>query len=422
MYSLKLELKLNNTERSRLSGCAGFSRFVYNFGVSLLTQSWQDLEIQASDSQRLAAIEKVFTNFVKTQEQYSWMQKYPSAIYSSAFRHLNHAVRRWRLGLAKFPRFKSKRRGDSFTVLKKSGVYPVKGEKMLPFSNRQILYPGKKITIPGLGEFRLKRPIPFLCSSQTFTVSRTANKWFVSFSLDIEKMPHRFHEEEVVGVDLGVKCFATLSDGTQIHAPLQLKTAKTKLSKLQWRNRQKVLGNRPLGVKASKTAQKYYQKLAKQHAHLGNIRKDFLQKTTTEISRKYGRIRIEDLNVSGMMANPKLSAAISDLGFYEFRRMLIYKQSGYGTRLEIVDRWYPSSKTCSACGHVQSMPLSARVYNCGGCGQVLERDLNAAINLKKAPNHLVRRATAEVTPVDKNSPSGLVEAGSKQQNARFIEI
>ncbi len=343
------------------------------------------------------------------------MQKYPSAIYSSSFRNLKKAFQRWRQGLSGFPRMKSKKLGDSFTVLKKSGIYPVKGEKMLPFSNRQILYPGKRIIIPGLGEFKLKRPIPYLCSSQTFTISRVADKWYVSFSLDIERIPLISHEQELVGIDLGVKCFATLSDGNTITAPLSLKKTKTKLTKLQWRNRNKILGNRRQGIKASKNAKKYYQKLARHHAHLKNVRQDFLQKTTTEISRKYYRIRIEDLNVSGMIANHKLSAAISNLGFYEFRRMLSYKQAVFGTKVEVVDRWYPSSKTCSVCGHIQSMPLSRRIYDCGSCGQILDRDLNAAINLTNVPLNKIRMANAESTPVDKLPADGL--GGNRKQTS-----
>src|SRR3569832_208980 len=128
MYALKLELKLNNKERSFLGGCAGFSRFVYNFGLALLTQSWTWTDVKAGDSKRLSAIEKVFTNYVKTNPDYPWMQKYPSAIYSQSLRHLGDAIKRWRSGLSGFPKFKRKRDRDSFTVLKKAGIYPVKGK------------------------------------------------------------------------------------------------------------------------------------------------------------------------------------------------------------------------------------------------------------------------------------------------------
>lgn len=396
MYSLKLELKLNGKERSKLAGCAGFARFVYNYGKSLLTGSWEFEGIKAGDAQRLAAIEKVFTNYVKTNPQYEWTKQYPSAIYTSALRNLGKAVSRWRKGDSGFPQMKLKRNGDSFTVLKKSGEYPGKGQPMIPFTNRQVLMAGKRITIPGLGDFRLKQPIPFICSSQTFTISRTADKWFVSFTLDADKIPPVIHEVESVGIDLGVKTFATLSDGSQMAAPDSLKKAKTKLSKEQWRNRNKRLGNRLMGIRASNNARKYYRKQVRRHAKIANVRRDFLQKTTTKISRKYYRIRIEDLNVIGMVANHKLAEAISSLGFYEFRRMLIYKEVFYGTKVELVDRWFPSSKMCSKCHHTQPMTLSQRVFHCERCGFTCDRDLNASFNLKNAPSDKVRRATAEL--------------------------
>lgn len=148
MYALKLELKLNNKERSKLAGCAGFARFVYNFGLSMLTSSWSFEGIKAGDSKRLTAIEQIFTNHVKTNPDYAWMKQYPSAIYSSALRNLASAVLRWRTGKSSFPQFKTKKKPESFTVLKKSGIYPAKGLPMVAFSNRQVLYPGKKITIP----------------------------------------------------------------------------------------------------------------------------------------------------------------------------------------------------------------------------------------------------------------------------------
>lgn len=189
--------------------------------------------------------------------------------------------------------------------------------------------------------------------------------------IDADKVPPVIHEIESVGIDLGVKCFATLSDGDKVEAPKQLKNALIKLSKTQWRNRNKGFGNRRLGVPTSNNAHRYFKQLAQNHARIANVRKDFLQKTTTAISQKYYRIRIEDLNVSGMIANHKLSEAISSLGFYEFRRQLTYKERFYGTSVELVDRWYPSSKTCSCCGCIQPMPLSERVYKCGECGHVL---------------------------------------------------
>jgi putative transposase len=389
MYALKREIKLNNKEVSQMRGMAGYRRFVYNFGLEMLKASWGFEGIKASDSKRLAEIKKIFTNCVLTNPTYAWAKKYPSTIYQSAFQDLGEAFARWRKGLASMPVFASKRSCDSFTLYKSAGLYPEKGV-MTPFSNRVVLQPGKHIKLPGYGTVRSYEKVNYAYSSQTFTISRTASKWFVSSMLDVERIPPIIHEVQKVGIDLGVKTFATLSDGLTITAPPELKKAKIKLSKFQWRNRNKQLGNNKLSIKTSNNAKKYFDKLASKHSDIANIRKDFLQKTTTEISKKYYLLRIEDLNVSGMIANHKLAEALSSLGLYEFRRMLEYKQTCYGTKVEIVDRWFPSSKTCSKCGHKQDMKLSDRVFNCSSCGYSIDRDLNAAINLENADNNLAK--------------------------------
>ncbi len=394
MYALKLELKLNNKERSVFKGCAGFKRFVYNFGLTLVKDSW-GLGIKGSDAKKIDAAKKILTNDLMKQEQYKWMSLYPSTVYQSAFQALKTAFARWRKGLADLPVFKVKKKGDSFTVYKTAGVYLKKGKPALPFSNRQVLYPSKRITLPGLGTFRLKEAIPFICSSQTFTVSRQADKWFVSFTIDAARLPPIIHEHEAVGIDLGVKTFATLSDGTTYNSPQPMNKAKIKLGKIQWRNRRQQLGNTKKGIYASSNAHKFYLKQAKLHAKIANQRRDFLQKTTTEISKKYYRIRIEDLNVSGMKAFGKLSAAISDLGFYEFRRELEYKQYHYGTRVEIVDQWFPSSKQCLCCETVnRELKLNHRVFKCinPDCRLILDRDHHASLNLLNAPSVVVRSA------------------------------
>lgn len=394
MYALKLELKLNNKERSLFRGCAGFRRLVYNYGLDMVVGTWQN-NIQASETKILDSAKKLLTNQVMKSDEYKWMKDYSSTIYQSAFQDLKDAFSRWRKGQSQFPVHTSKRKGDRFTIYKTAGVYPEKGKPALPFTNRQVLLPGKKIKLPGLGAFRLKEAIPFICSSQTFTVSRQADKCFVSFTIDAERVSPIIHEEEAVGIDLGVKTFATLSNGTTYEAPKPLKKARTKLAKLQWRNRRKQMGNRNKGVRASKNAKKYFEKQARLHAKVANQRKDYLQKSTTEISRKYYRIRIEDLNVLGMIANHKLAAAISDLGFYEFRRMLEYKQYHYGTKVELVDRWFPSSKQCMCCKTVnKTLKLSDRVFNCINpeCGLEHDRDHHAALNLLYAPEEVVRSA------------------------------
>ena len=405
-----------------LRGCAGFRRTIYNYGLDMVIGSW-DNNIQASETKILDSAKKLLTNQVMKSDEYGWMKDYPSTIYQSALQDLKDAFSRWSQGQNKFPVHTSKRKGDNFTVYKTAGIYPEKGKPALPFTNRQVLFPGKKIKLPGLGTFRLKEAIPYNSSSQTFTVSRQADRWFVSFTIDAERIPPIIHVEveccgreasltrksaggsfprrasaqtlEAVGIDLGVKTFATLSDGTTYDSPKPLKKARVKLAKIQWRNRRKQMGNRKQKIRASKNAKKYFDKQALLHAKVANQRKDYLQKTTTEISRKYYRIRIEDLNVKGMIANHKLSAAISDLGFYEFRRMLEYKQSFYGTKVELVDRWYPSSKQCMCCKTTNdNLKLSDRVFKCinPDCQLELDRDLHASLNLLHAPEEVVSPA------------------------------
>ncbi|MBD3561542.1 transposase, partial [Planktothrix sp. FACHB-1355] len=286
MYALKRELKLNNREISLMRGGAGYRRFVYNFGLQLLTASWRFENIPASDSKRIDAIKKIFTQVVMKRSEYAWMKKYPSTVYQSAFQDLKNAFNRWRKGLAEFPKKKTKKQGDSFTVYKTSGVYPAKGKPALPFTNRVVIEAGKKIKLPGLKTFRLKEKIDFTCSSQTFTVSRTADKWFVSFVLSALKIPPLYHPIAKVGVDLGVKRLATVSDGTCYEMPASTKRAKIKLSQQQWRNRHKRHGQKKLGIKASHNAKDCYLKQAKIHARVSNIRRDVIQKMTTDLSRR----------------------------------------------------------------------------------------------------------------------------------------
>jgi putative transposase len=392
MYAIKRELKLNNCERTQMRGCAGFKRFVYNYCLDMIIASWSFDGIKASDSKRIDAIKKVFTTVTMQKPENAWMKKHPSTVYQSAFIDVKDAFARWRKGLADFPKKKSKKKGDSFTVYKTSGIYLKKGEPAIPFTNRVVISSGKSIKLPGMTTFRLKEKINFTCSSQTFTVSRTADRWFVTFTIDAERIPPTIHPVSKAGVDVGVKCLATVSDGTRYEMPAATMRAKIKLGKIQWRNRNKVLGNKRLKIKASGHAKRYYVDLSRRHARIANIRRDTVQKMTTDLSRRVYNIRIEDLNVSGMIANHKLASAISDKCFYEIRRQLIYKQAHYGTKVELVDRWYPSSKTCSKCGHVQDMKLNDRVFNCKKCGHSQDRDENASVNLKNAPDDKVRLA------------------------------
>jgi putative transposase len=378
MFAVKRRLKLNNQEKAKFNSHAGFSRFVYNYGLSLF---WQSINagLKASDTKRLAAIRKCFTNVTKKAEGFEWTQELSSTVYQTAFQSLGEALKRWRKGLSEAPNYKRRKSKRSFTV------YDSRGKK--------LVNQGKSISIPTLGTFRLQEPLKESYVSQTFTLSCEAGDWFVSFSVDAERIPPILHEVvQPVGIDLGVKTFATISDGTEIEAPKPLKKAITKLRKLQCHNRNKRFGDRRTGEKTSNNAKKYFRKLARLHRDIANQRKDFLNKTTTGICQKYAHIHIEDLNVSGMIANRKLSKAISDLGFYEFRRQLTYKAPVFGCSLDVVDRWFPSSRMCRKCGEKHSgLKLFDRTFVCPNCGHTENRDLQASINLANAPDELCSR-------------------------------
>ena len=156
-------------------------------------------------------------------------------------------------------------------------------------------------------------------------------------------------------------------------APKPLKQAKTKLVTLQRQASKQVRG--------SQNQRKTYNKISRLHARIARIRLDFLHKLTTYLAQTFKLIKIENLNVQGMMANHKLAGAISDLGFYEFKRELDYKCKMYGATLVLVDQWFPSSKTCSNCGNKKDMPLSVRTFDCPACGISLDRDWNASLNI-----------------------------------------
>ncbi|WP_293157204.1 MULTISPECIES: RNA-guided endonuclease TnpB family protein [unclassified Microcoleus] len=356
MFAVKRALKLNNKEATWMSKHAGFRRVVFNMGLSLRTQMYG--EGKFSDSKIINELKKVLTNHVKKQPEFAWMNQLSSRVYQNALIDLKEAFSRYRLGKARHPRFASRRDGQSFTVDSSNG--------------KVLLNAGSTIKIPTLGTFRLYEPLECGFVTQTFTISKEGNIWFVSFSVDAERLPIQ-QRKSSVGIDLGIKSFVTLSNARVFDAPKPLKQVKTKLAQLQRKAHRQ--------VKCSKNQRKTYDKIGKLHGRIAWIRKDFLHKLTTYLTQTFEQIKIEDLNVSGMMANHKLAGAIADLGFYEFRRQLEYKCQMYGANLVLVDRWFPSSKLCSNCGHKKDMPLSVRTYDCPVCDLSVDRDLNASLNI-----------------------------------------
>jgi putative transposase len=295
--------------------------------------------------------------FVKEEKTIkSWLYEVSKCSPQQGLRNLDEAYKRiFKVKGSKYPKFKKKGQLDRF------------------YLEGAIKIDSNKIKVPKFGWLRCSEILPE-CEVKNVVISKTANQWFIAFKIPFEpQITNKMND--IVGVDLGIKTLAVLSDGKVFEAVKPYKRNKRKLKILQRRLSKK--------QKGSQNRKKAVLKVAKLHYRIANIRKDTLHKLTTYLSKNHTEICIEDLNVNGMSKNHKLASAILDGGFSEFRRQLEYKCQWYGSTVTVVDRFYPSSKTCSGCGNVKKeLKLSERTYVCENCGLLIDRDLNAAINLK----------------------------------------
>jgi putative transposase len=361
--AFKYELGPNNQQRTRLSQHAGCARFAYNWGL----QQRIALYRQNQDKKRFTSAitqHRELNRLKKTV--FSWMYELSKCAPQEALRNLERAFKNFYRGLKSgkrvgFPRFKKRGVHDSFRL---TGT---------------IRFIGRMIQLPRLGRIRLKENRKSYIKGRALsaTVTRRADRWYVSVTVEMEIGSPEPPSCGSVGVDLGVKTLATLSDGITYSNPRVLEKRLRKLRKLS-----KSLSRKKRG---SKNRERARLGLARLHQRVFNIRQDTLHKITTYLTKNHSRIVIEDLCVSGLLKNRKLSRVIADVGFYEFRRQLEYKCEWYGSELVVAPRFYPSSKRCSVCGNIKrEMTLSDRVYVCTKCGLEMDRDLNAACNLVAA--------------------------------------
>lgn len=359
LFAHKIRLDPTNKQRTFFAQCVGTARFAYNWALT----EWQQ-QYQASERPNEMALRQLL-NGIKGQE-FPWMLDVPKTVPQQAIKNLGTAFHRFFAKLGAYPKRKKKFRHDSARL--DNG--PVKK------GADAVQVNCKKIRIPKLGWVRMTEAVRFAGQIKSCTLSRTADDWFVSLMIDTAPpVPTRKPKGATVGVDLGVKALATLSTGETIEGPKAHKKASARLKRLD-----RVMARRKKG---SANRQKAAATRAKAHQHVANIRTDFIHKLTTDLSRRFETIVVEDLHVSGMVKNHHLARAISDMGFYEFRRQLTYKVEREGGQLCIAPRFYPSSKTCSQCGHVlEELPLSVRDWPCPSCGVWHDRDQNAALNLK----------------------------------------
>ena len=251
------------------------------------------------------------------------------------------------------------------------------------------------------------------------TVSRRADRWHVSIIVDATDASLPPAENQGgVGIDLGVSVLATLSTGEQWPGPKALRSLLDRLRRLSRSLSRK--------EKGSRNRDRAKRRLARLHARIANLRRDSLHKLTTNLTRRFHTIGIEDLNVKGMLANHRLARAIADIGFRELRRQLEYKAAWHGRNVVVADRWYPSSKTCSCCGHrLEELALGTRNWRCPGCGAQHDRDVNAAVNLKNMAMSSIATACGGngAGPVrEHGDETGPGEAGTQRQKLTMVSF
>jgi putative transposase len=362
----KTELKLNNKERSLMEQCSGCARFVYNWALARRID-----EYKLTDKSSNAIEQHRQLNLLK-KDELSWLYLYSKSIPQNELRNLDKAFqnffRRVKQKKCKvgFPKFKSKKKDkQSFRV---DGAITIQKDK---------------IKLPRIGWLRLKESSYIPTDNVKIlsaTISKHANKWFVSVQVEEEK-PELFSSYgEIIGVDLGINSLAVCSNGEVFENPKALKNNMIKLARIQ----RKFSRQHRMNKQGSKNQGKTKIKLQKLHYHISEIRKNTIHKmTTTLVKANPKKIVIEDLNVSGMMKNRKLSRAIFDLGMYEVKKQLEYKCKWNGIGLVIADRFFPSTKLCSVCGHKNDeLTLADRGWTCFQCGTKHNRDFNASVNLK----------------------------------------
>lgn len=374
--AVKIRLDPTPRQERMLASHAGAARFAYNAGLAHVKDALEKGE--APEWSHYALLRWWNANkdalAVNPATGVVWWSQNSKEAYSMALRDLAQALSNWaksRKGQRKgkrvgFPRFRTKNHAmrfaysTAFTAPTASDPYGLK----LPRVGRVHCMENAHKRVNGARLIRV-------------SVSHRAGCWYASLTVERESTPTSAPKGHTVGVDLGVKNLATLSDGTVIPNPRALNTRLKALRKAQQALSRK--------TKGSARRRKVQERVACLHARVADVRADAINKATTMIARTYSVVCIEGLNVAGMVKNRRLARSVSDASLGEFRRQLEYKTARTGATLHVIDRWYPSSKTCSRCGRVKAkLSLAERTYRCEHCGLTMDRDLNAAINIRVA--------------------------------------
>jgi putative transposase len=343
-------------ELARTFGCV---RLVYNRALEARTVAWEQERRRISYAETSALL----TEWKQSQEL-GFLREVSSVPLQQSLRHLNAAFVAFRAGRARHPRFKAKKRRWDTAEYTRSAFRYRNGHLSLA-------------KLPGSLAIRWSRQLPEGAQPSTVTVSRDpSGRWFVSLRIQ-RSVAHLPSSSSRVGVDVGLTSLVTLSTGEQIANPRHERRDRNRLTRAQ-RN----LSRRQKG---SANREKARRRVARVHTRITDRRRDHLHKLTTRLVRDNQTVVIEDLCVRGMAKNHLLARAISDASWAELRRQLTYKTAWYGRQLIVIDRFAPSSKTCSTCGRVRPiLSLGLRVWSCVDCGVTHDRDINAARNILAA--------------------------------------
>ena len=354
MYkSQKIALNVNNKQRSWFVQQCGYARFAYNHALA-------DFQSEKAKGNFLS-VSELNTRFNKAKREHAWTKMQDQVVANkSIFGNLGAAISNWCQQRAKFPKFKRRGKKDTFTT-----------------NAQSVEVKGKRIKLPKIGWVKMFQKVRFKGRIKEVTISRTSHRWFVSLIIDTgePKTVDYKSTAPVVGIDVGINTLATLSDGTKYDNPRPLKHYERKLRR----------ANRTLSRKTLKSKNwiKQKMKIARIHYKITCIRNDAHHKASTEIVKNTSAIGIETLKATNMLKNKKLAKALSDSALGGFLCKLKTKAEARNIPVTEADQFYASSKTCSSCGHKKKdLKLSERMYQCSECGLEIDRDINAAINLK----------------------------------------
>lgn len=392
--SHKIELVPNNKQKSYFRKAFGCARLAYNWGLA----EWQR-RYKEGDKVDAYGLKKAFNAMKK--EEFPFVVEVTKYATQQPFINLGKAFKKFfddlKKGIVSYPRFKRKKDNEGSFYIGGDAVslsdinLNSKNFKNIPHNEKQKR---QYLKVPNLGWVKMTERLRFIGKVNSVVISQQGNKYFASFSVQITEEEYKRTHPKVfsdkanrkAGIDLGIKSALILSDGVAIDNPKPLKNNLRKIKRISRqldkrvhvRNKQERLE----GKKKSNNYRKLSVRLSNAQRKVANIRRDFTQKVTTILTTHYTHIALEDLNVKGMMRNHRLAQSVSDVAFGVLRRQIEYKSLLNGIKVLKADRFYPSSKTCSRCGHVkQDLKLSDRTYYCSNCGAVIDRDYNASLNL-----------------------------------------